>query len=86
MWLKLLNCNVNSFENVHLKFTPEPPYHILTRGVGWWKAYTGGLLYVLTVYPAESWAQRVRAHVPGPWYCVSDLQEIFRMKDTSKPT
>jgi len=22
----------------------------------------GGLLYVLTVYPAESWAPRVRAH------------------------
>jgi len=25
-------------------------------------SYQGGLLYVLTVYPAESWAPRVRAH------------------------
>jgi len=26
------------------------------------RRHRGGLLYVLTVYPAESWAPRVRAH------------------------
>jgi len=26
------------------------------------ESYKGGLLYVSTVYPAESWAPRVRAH------------------------
>jgi len=33
-------------------------------GVGgvYWAIQSRGLLYVLTVYPAESWAPRVRAH------------------------
>ena len=37
------------------------------------RANKGGLLYVLTVYPAESWAPRVRAHE----YCELSFGLIF---------